>query len=525
MEILRGYRIIRKLATGGTSALFLAEQRSLGRKVVLKKLHPHFGEEARLVKVFNREAEALSKLSHANIVRIIDYGEFEQMPTLIMEYIEGQDLGRLLRQVKKLPLVMVSYILREVSKALSYAHSKGIIHRDIKPSNILLSDDGEVKLSDFGLARLLAAGSVTLTEATVGTPIYMSPEQARGEKVGPASDIFSLGIVGYEALTGVNPFEAKSMAEVFSKVIQTSPPLLSAYQPGIAKSVCQFFERALKNSQRERISSAKDFEIELMAAVKKAQIKFEPEEIKSSLKELVTQEKEEIEVETKASSAKKKRRYCILALAVVSLLLVWYSVWLNKFPTRIPELKLSQEHRIKRVSLPAKSPKTTGEKKVAPPVVKKVKKEQRKPKVLEKGLLSLSVPAEAEVWLNEQYQGRTPLKAPLSLQPGEYKLRVTKLGFEPFEKIVTVKSKEHQVVEVSLKQQFGYLRVIVFPWADVYINGEKKAQTPLAEPIKLPVGKHRLLLISSELYENYETEVEIKPDEIVKIEVELKRKK
>jgi serine/threonine protein kinase len=191
-----------RIGRGGMADVFRGVQRSLDRQVVVKILHPHLTSDAEMVARFEREAQAAAKLRHENIVQIIDSGRFEDVPYIAMEFVAGLDLRHWCAAHGTPPLEIALLVLRDVCLGLELAHAHGIVHRDIKPANLMLTPDGVVKIMDFGLAHTETDITRTVAGAVLGTPAYMSPEQAAGVKVGPRTDVFSLGVIAYELLGG-----------------------------------------------------------------------------------------------------------------------------------------------------------------------------------------------------------------------------------------------------------------------------------------------------------------------------------
>ena len=214
-QVLGGrYRLVELLGSGGMATIYRATDTGLGRDVALKLLRPEYLRDPDFSSRFRQEAQAAASLSHPNVVTVYDYGEDPSGPYIVMELVDGEDLATILRRSGALPPRQVARIGAGVARALAAAHARGLIHRDIKPGNVLIGADGAVKVVDFGIARAIAEAQVTLPGTTLGSVHYFSPEQARGEPATAASDIYSLGIVLYEMLTGVRPFEGDSAASV-----------------------------------------------------------------------------------------------------------------------------------------------------------------------------------------------------------------------------------------------------------------------------------------------------------------------
>ena len=208
-ENIGPYRIVEQLGQGGMATVYKAYHASLDRYVALKALHPAFNEDKTFATRFQREARVVAKLEHPHIVPVYDYAEHENRPYLVMKFIEGQTLKARLDQ-GALSSDEIADIVDAVGSALAYAHKQGILHRDIKPSNVLLSNDGQIYLADFGLARIAQSGESTMSsDSIMGTPQYISPEQAMGKKdLDARTDLYSFGVMLYEMVVGQVPFSS-----------------------------------------------------------------------------------------------------------------------------------------------------------------------------------------------------------------------------------------------------------------------------------------------------------------------------
>src|SRR5690349_22764886 len=205
--IAERYELVELVGTGGMSSVYKAHDRLLERNVALKVLHPHYGEDGEYVERFRREARAVAQLSHPNIVTVIDRGADDGRQYIVFEYVDGENLKQLLTRTGPLPIRRAIKLGLETAEALAFAHTHGLVHRDVKPQNVLLTPEGEAKVTDFGIARSLdVEHGVTQTGTVLGTSNYISPEQAGGKPVTPATDVYSLGVVLFELLTGDVPF-------------------------------------------------------------------------------------------------------------------------------------------------------------------------------------------------------------------------------------------------------------------------------------------------------------------------------
>ena len=213
------YQIVKELGKGGMSTIYLAIQKSLDRRVAIKELLPLLKTDTEMVERFKREAKASASMAHEGIVNIFDFWSEKTSHYLAMEYLEGKDLGEIIETMGTIPVEATATIGSKAADALHYAHQRGIIHRDVKSGNIFITQKGEIKLTDFGIAYVPGKSPLTQPGIAIGTPEYMSPEQIRGEKIDQRSDIFSLGVVLYEMLTGTRPFGEDGDEEVIASVL------------------------------------------------------------------------------------------------------------------------------------------------------------------------------------------------------------------------------------------------------------------------------------------------------------------
>ncbi|HVM12491.1 MAG TPA: protein kinase, partial [Actinomycetota bacterium] len=218
---------------GGMATVYRARDRVLHREVAVKVLQPQLARDQEFIERFRREARAAAGLSHPNIVGVHDHGSDGSDHFIVMEFVEGRTLAEVLDEEGALETGRAIAIATDVAAALSAAHERGLVHRDVKPANILLTDRGRVMVTDFGIARAATSQGLTMTGTVLGTASYLSPEQARGEPVDERSDVYSLGCVLYEMLTGEPPFAADSPVAVAALHVNADPPRPSAHQPGV----------------------------------------------------------------------------------------------------------------------------------------------------------------------------------------------------------------------------------------------------------------------------------------------------
>src|SRR5580658_1795226 len=259
------YELTHSIARGGMAEVYKAQDRLLDRPVALKILFPELSVDRAFVERFRREAQAAANLSHPNIVPVYDWGEDDGTYFIVMEFIDGRPLSAVLREVGPLPPEQAADIGAHVASALSFAHNHGVIHRDVKCANVLITKDNQVKVIDFGIARAMnTEESLTQTGAVMGTASYFSPEQAEGIAVGPRSDVYSLGVVLFEMLTGRLPFLGDTPVAVASKHVRDTPPQPRDLRPDIPFDLESVVMKAMAKSPDQRYDSAADLRADLL---------------------------------------------------------------------------------------------------------------------------------------------------------------------------------------------------------------------------------------------------------------------
>jgi serine/threonine-protein kinase len=266
-ELIVGrYELEELVGSGGMSNVFRAHDRLLERTVALKILHEQYTRDEDYVERFRREARAVAQLTHPNIVTVIDRGEQDGRQFIVFEYVHGQNLKELSAH-GPLDLREAVGLALQVAHALSFAHARGLVHRDVKPQNVLLNDDGQAKVTDFGIARSLDVHGVTQTGTVLGTSDYIAPEQARGQKVDPKTDIYSLGAVLYELLTGEVPFSGDTFVAVAMRHVSEPPPSVLDHRPDCPVRLDLAIQRAMAKDPADRFASMDELGAELEACL------------------------------------------------------------------------------------------------------------------------------------------------------------------------------------------------------------------------------------------------------------------
>jgi len=259
-DIAGRYRLEGRLGFGGMSTVHLALDLRLERQVAVKLLAEHLADDPAFVSRFQREAQAAARLVHPNIVQVFDSGRDERTEQyfIVMEYIEGSSCAEILRDDGWVEVDEALSIIEQACEGLHYAHRHGVVHRDVKPGNLLRAREGEVKLADFGIAKATEQSSITQVGSVLGTAAYLAPEQARGEEAGPSADLYALGVVTYQLISGRLPYEATSLTELALKQQQEEPPTLDTLVAAVSPELADAVAIALALDPHDRYRTAEE---------------------------------------------------------------------------------------------------------------------------------------------------------------------------------------------------------------------------------------------------------------------------
>lgn len=460
------YRVLEELGSGGMAIVYKAMQPTLDRLVAIKELRPEYVNDRQIAARFSREAASLATLQHGNIVHIFDYIFDYESAHIVMEYVEGIDLFDLLAACDRVPAEVAAIIASQVGEGLEYAHYRGIVHRDIKPSNILVSKKGEVKVMDFGIARDPGNSELTQVGIAVGTPAYMAPEQIRGDRIDARTDIFAVGIVLYEMLAGEKPWAEEEGRSITVKVLDEAYTPIRERLDSVPEELAQVIERCLEKDPKDRYQSMYEVRRDLELFVNRVV----PSDPRGRVvlflrnRNLITEGEASsfVSPDLLADASLRRRdqgiplppaRALIKPAAIASgavfgglLLAAILGAFLpygQRLPDERPKVVLSGGPSLA----------------LLPPV--------RSEDAASRSRLGISPPVVKE---------EAPEPVDEALPPGdEPRLGALQGG-----------------VQKTLVGNEGFVRVVVEPWARVFVDGELFDVTPFARAIPLPPGQHRL---------------------------------
>ncbi len=579
MQKLGPYQIDAELSHSSICTVYRAFEKDGKRPVLIKKLHPHMIKEEDIRLRFEREAKVCARVKHPNIVNIYGIHNSPDLTMLAFEFIEGYSLADLIKKHGHIEWRVALAIFVGIAEGLAYAHSKGVIHRDIKPDNILISNQGIVKIADFGLAVLKDAPKMTRQGMLVGTPSYMPPEGISGSELNESGDLFSLGVTFYEMLTGVSPFQGKSVSETLQKILEYNPPPPSDIVSDIPDELNRILSRVLDKQPKLRHVSASQILADIRYLAEgplpgqKLVFKFVNEGAQPEPTYTSPDQSETI-------YRKSWQKYRILwsSIAVVAVLFVIfkllsdinlplepiavlsdgvYSDTLTNYPDSItvaidegldtvankdPIVKIAPKKTDPKESFVNRSePKPTtidtivvvdtndtdsSELVESIPVV--VKNESTGP-----GKLNVICKPWATVSIDNISYGdlQFPQSISVDLDPGEHQIVFNNNTFpSPVVKTVIIKSEKTLDLRVSLYDYFGAIDRIVtrIPrmWAEVWIDNKSYGWTPINKQYILPFGRHIVELKSNPEYKNWREEINLKagdPPLVITVTLEPKQ--
>jgi serine/threonine protein kinase len=564
------YKVIQTVASGGTAVMFKAVQTSLDRVVAVKRLHQHLTNDENFTNRFILEAKAAASLDHENIVHVIDFGREGDCYQMVMEYVEGQSLSDILERWRPIKHDLALALARQICLGLEHAHAKGIVHRDIKPGNVMLTSTGRAKITDFGLAKLTQANTAqTAANAILGTPLYMSPEQAFGESVDQRSDLFSLGTMLYEMLTGKQPFASENYMGVIQNILNKEIPKVQELNPDIPDDVAGIVERALAKNRENRFQSAREFREAVESLMGLERLSQATANLKVLLERSAT-----TQVLPDAGYGKPRKRGSsrlgaaalgiFLVVAAASAAVVVKPSLLDYVHIRpqtgdppaappqqsalgdaggfefdvsdfagLEEARADSEGTSTRSADPddEKNPlqMTGGMTKAftAAPTQQTARESQADTKPAEPvrppariGYLEIEARPNAEIYVDGRYRGDTPPAMSLELNAGEHKIECRHPRYEDYTEVLKIVNGELSRRFITLKTLKGALSVVTEAGAEVYIDGRLVGVTPIGKPIELDSGPHMVTLKKSG-YHTWSSEVTVESKHTLPLHITL----
>ncbi|MBK8944147.1 MAG: serine/threonine protein kinase [Ignavibacteriae bacterium] len=489
------------------SAVYLANHIFLEKKVFLKILNTETIPDSSIIERFKREAKILAQLEHPNIIKVFDFGMFENFFYISFEYFESKNLREVLNSIK-LSDENKKDIFLQIVKALDFAHSKNVIHRDIKPENILINENLEVKLTDFGLAQDALNNFVTQKYSVVGTPAYMSPEQIQGESLTYKSDLFSLGITAAELFLSKNLFLGENTNETINNIISFNEENYQSEFEILSDEIRKVIKGLLAANPENRFESCKNI-LEIFNVQNVYPNKIE-------------------------KKYEKKILIPILIFIGIFSLIILLKFLLNNF-----EDKNSKDNNLKsenfsdtnfinqqnsksaKVDTQKKSEIENAENLIPQNFDKIISSENLNSAQNIFGELYVKCYPWAKVYLNNKFIETTPLENNINTKSGNYLLTLVHPEYPKFSDSIKIIPNKLTFVEINLDTLFGYFNCQVFPWGEIFINGEKKGVTPLEFPIKLFEGNYKLT-IKNPQFSEIEQKIKIVKNDTLSMKFNMK---
>ena len=477
------FEIIECLKKDNSACVYIAFHIYLGKRILLKTLDRSKISDPAMLKRFQREAKTLARLDHENIITVYDFGTFESFFYISFEYFKSRNL-RAVNDENNLNLEQKKHIFAQIVRGVAFAHQHKIIHRDLKPENILVDDRLRLKIADFGLALIEDEESLTVQTSIVGTPGYMSPEQIRGEKLTPQSDLFSLGVVGYELFTGVNPFLGRDAGATLHNILAAKSPL--EHLGDIPQPEAEIIAGMLQKSKNERMRS-----------------------INQALSMLGISTASEADAAAIIPVLQKKRRFRVFALAGIAAIVMAVYLIVMRFVSMPngsgPEMTTDADSIDVALEQPSSGePQAVAKRDSALEIIKQPGSlspaEMSSIQHLPGRLLIQCLPW-AYVFVDSIKVDTTPMEEPAELEAGEYELRLEHPNFPAYVKKIRINAGKELKIAVDLDTLFGYFACNVYPWGDIVIDDVYRGQTPFAGALAVEPGWHALV-VKNQQYES-----------------------
>lgn len=499
--------LTREIARSAITTVWEGYDTGLDRKVLVKAIHPQYARETDLRARLEREARAIARVSHPNVVQIFDLRADGDDLSLILEYVDGASLGKLLKDRGPLPREVALTICCAILSGLEAAHTAAIIHRDLKPDNVLVSERGEVKITDFGLASLRDQPTVTQAGMVIGTPSYMSPEQAAGGEVGAPTDVFASGLILFEMLTGERLITGASLGEAFQNALKFQPAKIEERSEVLGELLLPVLRKMLDRSLDRRTSSAREARTALLQLLPNGPLP------NALVADFLSGESIQHASPSAVSSSKRWARplqLMLLTIFVVTgiVLILQFSASLRA-PQHGPADSImtadsqvaavgtdsDQTSAVVRDTIYLEHPAEKSERSTRDTLLHRKPEEPLAP-VYAMGFLHINSKPWARVFVRDSLVGTTPIPRALKLESGRHSVVFVnpEIGL-PVTRSVTVAGGDTSTLDVNLYDFVARIKIVnVKPWAEVFVDDEFVVRTPSAQVVFRPLGKHKITL-------------------------------
>lgn len=582
-ELIRGrYRLLEQFGGGAMASIYRAMDENLNRIVAVKILHTHLNDKEEHIRRFIREAHALAQLPHPNIVQIYDFGHEGERYFIVSEFVDGKDLSQILRLTDPLPVPVATIIIMHLLDAINYAHKHGVIHRDIKLENIILSRDGNVKLTDFGIAHIFEWDKLTLPGSLIGSPYYMAPEIIEGKQAVPGSDVFSIGVLFYRLLTGRFPFSGNNPAIVLRSILESTPVPPHRVNSGIDKELSSCVMACLNKNPEERPDS-QNIKNSLLEYIEPLSIRDFTEELllfSKSPENYFTDRQEDIinaltenarrmieirnydrsikllnraicagavgkEVMNMLGTAKFKKRAWLYPVggAVAIIVLLTALKLVDHFQIYSFRKPSPEEVVFSPVSRAEKREPKTEEIKNKREVEQRKKQEQVERRMAagsltqsvggesekgvsekatrqDKGILIIRTNPWADVYVDHKFYGRTPFVDKIELPEGVHTIEVKNPFADTVKKDVIIVAEKEQVENITLPLHPAILGIELNVEAELFIDGKLVGVGSRFENISLPQGRH-VLRFEKKGYRPVEKKIDLEAGRTLSLKIDL----